>query len=67
MVQENENVSESNPNINDIHEVTSKPYRVTMEFPLFFTILSVSLSGKSIILFFIVSIITLNVFQIPTW
>ncbi|XP_047519575.1 proton-coupled folate transporter-like isoform X1 [Pieris napi] len=48
MVQENESVSESNPNINDLSEVTSKPYRVTMEFPLFFTILSVSLSGAAI-------------------
>ncbi|XP_045501791.1 proton-coupled folate transporter-like [Colias croceus] len=49
MTQENEYVSESNPDINnDSNEVTTRPYRVTMEFPLFFTILSVSLSGAAI-------------------
>ncbi|CAK1552498.1 unnamed protein product [Leptosia nina] len=48
MTQEDENVTEENPNINEFNEVTSKPYRITMEFPLFFTILSVSLSGAAI-------------------
>lgn len=47
MTQENENVTESYPNINSTSETPAEsPYRITMEFPLFFTMLSVSLSGK---------------------
>lgn len=57
MAQENENVDENNPTVNTETETpsqpynTSRPYRITMEFPLFFTMLSVSLSGKYIIHF----------------
>ncbi|CAG9563936.1 unnamed protein product [Danaus chrysippus] len=48
MTQENENLSENEPNINSINENRSKSYRLTMEFPLFFTMLSMSLSGAAI-------------------
>ncbi|CAH0713274.1 unnamed protein product, partial [Brenthis ino] len=49
MTQENENVTESYPNINSASEAPAESrYRITMEFPLFFTMLSVSLSGAAI-------------------
>ena len=46
MTQENENVTESYPTINSRSETPSQSYRITMEVPLFLTMLSVSLSGK---------------------
>ncbi|XP_032519811.2 probable peptidoglycan muropeptide transporter SLC46 [Danaus plexippus] len=48
MTQEDENLSENEPNINSMDESRSKSYRLTMEFPLFFTMLSMSLSGAAI-------------------
>lgn len=45
MTQEDENLSENEPNINSMDVNRSKSYRLTMEFPLFFTMLSMSLSG----------------------
>ncbi|CAH2267017.1 proton-coupled folate transporter-like [Pararge aegeria] len=48
MAQENESITESDPNVNSVCETPSRPYRITMEFPLFFTMLSFSLSGAAI-------------------
>ncbi|VVD04451.1 unnamed protein product [Leptidea sinapis] len=47
MAQGNE-LTESNPNINEINDLSKKSYRITMEFPLFFTMLAMSLSGAAI-------------------
>lgn len=46
MTQENETITENYPTNNEPNETPSQPYRVTMEVPLFLTMLSVSLSGK---------------------
>ncbi|XP_026494284.2 probable peptidoglycan muropeptide transporter SLC46 [Vanessa tameamea] len=50
MAQENENIDENNSNINSVsdNQIPPRPFRITMEFPLFFTMLSVSLSGAAI-------------------
>ncbi|XP_072942912.1 probable peptidoglycan muropeptide transporter SLC46 [Epargyreus clarus] len=43
MSQDEEPITESNRNSYTISEIPSKPFRITMEFPLFFTMLSMSL------------------------
>ncbi|KAL0820576.1 hypothetical protein ABMA28_006421 [Loxostege sticticalis] len=51
MAQENENenqLTESSSNNNTISELPGRPFGITMEFPLFVTMLAVSLSGTAI-------------------
>ncbi|XP_045777870.1 proton-coupled folate transporter-like [Maniola jurtina] len=48
MAQDDENITETEPNINSVSETARRPFRITMEFPLFFTMLSVALSGAAI-------------------
>ncbi|XP_034835655.1 probable peptidoglycan muropeptide transporter SLC46 [Maniola hyperantus] len=48
MPQEDEIMTETEPNINPVSETPHQPFRITMEFPLFFTMLSVALSGAAI-------------------
>lgn len=49
MPQENDDenrLTQSNSHVNSISELPGRPFAITMEVPLFLTMLAVSLSGK---------------------
>lgn len=49
MTQDEEQLTESTPVVNEnvqISELPARPFRLTMELPLFISMLSISLSGK---------------------
>lgn len=49
MAQEEEQLTERDPNINTISEIPARKFAITMEFPLFLVMMGMSLCGKSIL------------------
>ncbi|XP_021190515.3 probable peptidoglycan muropeptide transporter SLC46 [Helicoverpa armigera] len=47
MAEDEEQLTESNPNINRISELPAKKFAITMEFPLFVVMMAMSLSGAA--------------------